>query len=170
MKDKRICPQCSNKSRSDYTRFFLKRFIDDLNINMKIIDLGCGKGRNIYYLKEVGFYNITAIDILEFKELENEKINYIRADLSKNIPVTDKFNIILCNYILMFLKNREKIIREITDIADKKAFCIVELNPKKLSNGTPYDFTEIINFFSEEWDIVNLRLKENKFIAKKRDC
>ena len=37
----------------------------------------------------------------------------------------------------MFLEDREKIIKEITDIADKKEFCIVELNPKKLSNGTP---------------------------------
>ncbi|AGK96620.1 class I SAM-dependent methyltransferase [Clostridium pasteurianum] len=167
MFDLRICPQCSGSSRSDYLRFFILRFINEISIDDKIIDLGCGKGRNIYYLKELGLKNITAVDINKFKEINNS-IKFIKHDLENKIPISDKFNIILCNYIFMFIKDKKHLIKEITRISDKKSFCIVELNKKKLRNGIPYNFNEIVNLFSEKWDIVNIRLKENKFIAKKR--
>ena len=168
MKDKRICPQCSSKSRSDYTRFFINKFINDVNLNNKIIDLGCGKARNIYYLNKIGFENITAIDINKFKEVDLNKFSFIQADLNNGIPLKNKYNIIMCNFLLMFISDKEKLINEITRISEDNAFCIVELNKKKLSNGIQYDFKEIINLFSKEWDIVNLRFKTNKFIAKKR--
>jgi tellurite methyltransferase len=168
MKDKRICPQCSAKSRSDYTRFFINKFINEVNLNNKIIDLGCGKARNIYYLNKIGFENITAIDINKFKEVDLNKFSFIQADLNNGIPLKNKYNIIMCNFLLMFISDKEKLINEITRISEDNAFCIVELNKKKLSNGIQYDFKEIINLFSKEWDIVNLRFKTNKFIAKKR--
>ncbi|MCB2309246.1 class I SAM-dependent methyltransferase [Clostridium estertheticum] len=168
MKDKRICPQCSAKSRSDYTRFFINKFINEVNLNNKIIDLGCGKARNIYYLNKIGFENITAIDINKFKEVDLNKFSFIQSDLNSGIPLKNKYNIIMCNFLLMFISDKEKLINEITRISEDNAFCIVELNKKKLSNGIQYDFKEIINLFSKEWDIVNLRFKTNKFIAKKR--
>jgi len=169
MKDLRICPQCSSKSRSDYTRFFINKFIYEINIDNKIIDLGCGKGRNIYYLDKLGFKNITAIDINKYNEINLDKINFIQADLSNGIPLLqNKYNIIMCNFLFMFIDDKEKLINEITRISNNNAFCIVELNKRKLSNGLQYDFKEIINLFSKEWDIVNLRFKTNKFIAKRR--
>ncbi|MCB2295897.1 class I SAM-dependent methyltransferase [Clostridium algoriphilum] len=168
MKDLRICPQCSNKSRSDYTRFFINKFVNEINSKDKIIDLGCGKARNIFYLNKLGFKNITAIDINKYKEIDINIFNFIQADLSKGIPTKNKYNIIMCNFLLMFISDKEKLINEITRIANNNAFCIVELNKKKLSNGIEYDLKEIINLFSKEWDIVNLRFKTNKFIARKR--
>ncbi|HEY8890173.1 MAG TPA: methyltransferase domain-containing protein [Clostridium sp.] len=168
MKDLRICPQCSSKSRSDYTRFFINKFINEINVKDKIIDLGCGRARNIYYLNKLGFENITAIDINKFSEIDITKINFIQTDLSNGIPLQKKYDIIMCNFLFMFISDKEKLINEISRISNSDSFCIVELNKKKLSNGIKYDFNEIINLFSKEWDIVNLRLKTNKFIAKKR--
>jgi ubiquinone/menaquinone biosynthesis C-methylase UbiE len=165
--DLRICPQCSGNSRSDYVRFFILHYINEISINDKIIDLGCGKGRNIYYLKELGLKNITAVDINKFKEIDNS-INFIRTDLENGIPLNDKFNIMLCNYLFMFIKDKENLVNEINRISDCNSFCIVELNKKFLVNGLKYEFNELINLFSKEWDIVNIRLKQNKFIAKKR--
>lgn len=166
--DLRICPQCSGSSRSDYVRFFILNFINEISLDDKIIDLGCGKGRNIYYLREFGFKNITAIDINKFKEIDISKIQFIQGDLEKKIPVNDKYNIILCNYLFMFIKDKESLVNGINRISDRNSFCIVELNKKFLINGFKYEFNELINLFSKNWDIVNIRLKQNKFIAKKR--
>lgn len=166
--DLRICPQCSGSSRSDYLRFFILHYINEISIDDKIIDLGCGKGRNIYYLREFGLKNITGIDINKFKEIDTSKIQFIQADLEKKIPVNDKYNIILCNYLFMFIKDKENLVNEINRISDCNSFCIVELNKKFLVNGFKYQFNELINLFSKDWDIVNIRLKQNKFIAKKR--
>lgn len=166
--DLRICPQCSGSTRSDYVRFFVKKFLNEINLTDRIIDLGCGKGRNLYYLKKIGFKNLTAIDINEFKEINKNYINFIKADLKEGIQIKEKFDIILCNYLLMFIENKKALISEINNISEDGCFCVVELNKKILKNGLPYDFKEIINLFSNEWDIVNIRLKQNKFIAKKR--
>lgn len=168
MKDLRICPQCSSKSRSDYTRFFIKKFINEINLDNRIIDLGCGRARNIYYLDKLGFENITAIDMNKFKEVDLNKFSFIQADLNNGIPLSNKYNIIMCNFLLMFIEDKEKLINEITRISDDNSFCIVELNKKHLANGIEYDFKEVVKMFSVDWDIVNLRLKQNKFIAKKR--
>jgi len=168
MKDLRICPQCSSKSRSDYIRFFVKKFINEINLENRIIDLGCGRARNIYYLNKLGFINITAIDINKFKEVDSNKFGFIKADLNNGIPLLNKYNIIMCNFLLMFIEDKEKLIKEITRISFKDSFCIVELNKKHLANGFKYDFIEVVRMFSIDWDIVNLRLKQNKFIAKKR--
>jgi len=168
MNDLRICPQCSSRCRTDYTRFFIKKFISELNLDNNIIDLGCGKARNIYYLNKLGFKNITALDINKFKEVDLNKFSFIQADLNNGIPLTIKYNIIMCNFLLMFINNKEKLINEITRISYKNSFCIVELNKKNLANGFRYDFKEIVKLFLVDWDIVNLRLRENKFIARKR--
>lgn len=133
---------------------------------MKILDLGIGKGRNIYYLHKLGFKNLTGIDLFKFKEIDTKKIKFIQTDLKYGIPVNEKYSLILCNYILMFIPDRKKIINEITAISEKKAFCIIELNPKKLKNGTPYDFNEIVNLFGKNWDIVNIR--NNRVIVVRR--
>jgi ubiquinone/menaquinone biosynthesis C-methylase UbiE len=167
-RDLRICPQCSNKARSDYIRFFINKFINEINLDNRIIDLGCGRGRNLYYLNNLGFKNLTAIDLFKFKELNTNKINFINADLNKSIPIYNrKFDIILCNYLLMFINNKDRLISEINRISNQNCFCIVELNPKKLTNGFDYKFSALINYFCD-WDILNIRLKENKFILKKR--
>ena len=168
IKDKRVCPQCSSKSRSDYTRFFVKKYVNELNLNNEIIDLGCGKGRNIYYLDKIGFKNITAIDINTYSQIDIQKFKFVQADLNKGIPLKNTYDIILCNFLLMFIDDRKKLINEIARISSEKAFCVVELNKKDLSNGLKYDFKEIITLFSAQFDIVNLRSRQNKFIAKRR--
>lgn len=166
--DLRICPQCSSKTRSDYTRFFVNKFVNKLDLTDKIIDLGCGRARNIYYLKKLGFKNIKGIDLYKFKEINTRKFKFIQADLRNGIPLKEKYNIIMCNYLLMFIPDKEKLINEISKISEENAYCIIELNKKFLINGTPYDFKKIIDLFSIEWDILNLRMKGNKFIARKR--
>lgn len=140
---------------------------------MSVIDLGCGKLRNILYMKEVGFKNLVGVDVNKYQRTETElsKINFIQQDLLKGVPApTNYFDIILCNYLLMFIENNYKsdFIKEVNRIAKPKAYFICELNPKKLAHGYEYSMEDIMqSFINLNWEIVNTR--KNKFIARKRE-
>ena len=61
------------KEKSQFA-FFVKTYIDDnmLNKNLNILDLGCGNGRDTYYLSQ--FYKITGCDLsIELDNNDNYK-------------------------------------------------------------------------------------------------
>lgn len=83
------------KCVKDFTRFLRK----DRNIelsNLNILDLGCGNGKNSFYISEQGFDNkVHGIDISEtaikYAAELNSTGNFIKGDIGKKLPYHDNF-------------------------------------------------------------------------------
>lgn len=83
------------KCVKDFVRFLRK----DRNIelsNLNILDLGCGNGKNSFYISEQGFENkVYGIDISEtaikYASELNSNGNFIKGDIGKKLPYQDSF-------------------------------------------------------------------------------
>ncbi|MEK7581602.1 MAG: methyltransferase domain-containing protein [Patescibacteria group bacterium] len=126
-----------------------------------IADLGCGKGRNTFYLIKNGASKVYAIDfvpeaIREIKSAKNPKITAVCRDLAKPWPIpSDSLNLtidIFCFKHQASLKNQEFYKSEIERTLKKKGLLLLDLaavddgfygiQPKKEIKPNVYKITD----------------------------
>ena len=163
---------------SDYNIFFLRNYYQELNLSNKILDVGCGHYRNLYLFYQVGFKELHGID----RDLPHPsekpkrfKVNFIQNNIIKGLPYIEKeFDIVLCNYVLMFIPKESLsfVLRELLRIT--KVFCIIETNkPFYKANNTQfeeYSFKDIVQFIqnNNEFEIINKKMYKEKLIITRK--
>ncbi len=120
MKTNILVKQTYNKIASAYhqewgksSKFFLrnsKKFIQELPQNAKILDLGCGTGRDSRWFLEKGF-KVIGVDfssgMLKIAKKNAPKAKFIQKDIRKvNFP-ENYFDGIWCSFVLLHLKRDE---------------------------------------------------------------
>ena len=98
------CVRCGRNSPTPYLVKNMKLF----PIEGEVLDIGCGNGRNSKFMIENG-YEVTSTDMVGDFGIE--------MVLGQDDLPEGKFDIILANYILMFLieEERERVIQQIID-------------------------------------------------------
>ncbi|HEY5523802.1 MAG TPA: class I SAM-dependent methyltransferase [Clostridium sp.] len=146
---------------SNYNLLFLKRYFSELNIkDNKILDVGTGHFRNLRLFYEMGFKNLWGIDknIPEPLACKNLRVDFCRRDIENGLPYQDEiFDIVLCNYVLMFIapKRLNFVLGELLRVS--KVFLIIETfkhpDKAKTTDVNEYDFKDIVKFFENRNDI-----------------
>ena len=156
--DRRVCPQHLKGLRSDYIMFFLKNYYKDFPPDPAVVDLGSGRWRHANLLRYVGFRNVICIDKILFSD-KPPGVKFMLSNLERGIPLKDdSVNILLCCYLMMFINGRDFLIKEITRVARKGAYLVLEINEKTLSNGTIIHFEQLIKRLMDEgWLICHQR-------------
>ena len=126
----KYCIRCGRKEPTPYLKKYSYLFTHKDYKDQKVVDIGCGNGRNSDYMKSLGFTNVHSMDM---------KPDYGTAmHLGKDsLPIKDKeAKIILANYIFMFLDKTEllQLLGEIKRVAAPKAYLMVELYAAKDSS------------------------------------
>lgn len=135
--DLRVAPSNLEKIISPYLLYFLKTYVNELNLDNNILDLGSGKWRHANFMNRIGFKNITCVDRYSFPKQPNF-ITYIEHNLEEKIPfLQSKFDIIIATFLFMFIKNRQQLIDDITLISAPNSYFICTLNQKKVSIFRP---------------------------------
>lgn len=162
---------------SDYNLLFLKRYNQELNLNNKILDVGCGHYRNLYLFYKVGFKNLYGIDQLTPNPSEKPKrfkVNFIKHDINMGLPYEDnEFDVVLCNFVLMFIPDRNlyNVLQELLRIT--KVFCIIETQKPfyeaKSSQIIPYNFEDIVNYIENhsEFEIIDKKMYKEKLMIRR---
>lgn len=150
---------------SNYVFLFIKKHNNDLFINDKILDVGAGHYRNLKLFHELGFKNLHAIDIVKSNNPLKVPLNFSQGNIEYGLPYKDReFNIVLCNYVLMFI-NPEKqlyVLSELMRVSNK--FLIIETNKYinkvvKDSLFKEYDFSYFVNYIksTNAFDILSFK-------------
>jgi SAM-dependent methyltransferase len=127
----KYCVRCGKKDPTPYLKKYTYMFKEDPDwASKKVIDIGCGNGRNSEHMKSEGFRDVTSLDM---------KPDYgVAMTLGEDtMPVPDgSADIILANYVLMFLNHREftQVMNEIERIAAPGAYLMYELYAAKDSH------------------------------------
>jgi len=82
--------------------------------DMKILDAGCGEGRNLHYFIKNGYENIfgvdpnpTAIRMLQMTASSIPKEHFIEFSIEEMIFPPDVFDYVICNAVLHFAKDHQ---------------------------------------------------------------
>lgn len=81
------------------------------NRNISILDAGCGNGKYAFYLSNLGYKNISAIDL--FEKIETNLFDYKKSSIDSLPFKNDSFDFIYANSVIYYLKNPENGILEL---------------------------------------------------------
>ena len=165
--NERWCVRCGKEDGTPYLKkHWSKLFTDNPPKIANVLDIGCGNGRNSEYIKAKGVKNIISLD------MAGDYGCQCIFD-SSPLPLFEKtVDVVLANYILMFLerKERKRVIRDIKKSAKKNCTMMVELYPAKDSYCKTED--EMLVVQKELFDDLNwekVLYSKGRFIVRKEN-
>jgi SAM-dependent methyltransferase len=127
----RWCVRCGKTDPTPYLRDHWKKLTPDDWFNdasvLRVLDIGCGNGRNVKFLGSQGFRNTLALD------MANDYGFKITLGEDKFPMYDENVEVVLANYVFMFLSPKElnKTVKEIKRVAAPGCTIMVELYPAK---------------------------------------
>jgi 2-polyprenyl-3-methyl-5-hydroxy-6-metoxy-1,4-benzoquinol methylase len=146
----------------------------------KVLDIGCGRGRNSLYLASLG-YDVIAVDVSKHAIIQLDQnakllgydIEGIVCDIG-DYSFTEKYDIIVISNVLQFILKRVEQINIIYKVMEyittngtifiKHPLTILDLESQCLRNGMLNRFFTHSEF---NWEIL---LDVNKLAGRKKDC
>lgn len=170
----RWCVRCGRNTETPYLRKNAKLLTADADHGGVAVDIGCGNGRNSKFAVDLG-YTVYAFDMAKGQTCCKDLIAFDAIVLGKDaLPLNDNcVNLILANYILMFLNKRElmRIMLEMHRISAAGCKMVIELYPAKDSyTPTVEACTTLLNdisktFSKHGWD-VKRKSKDRMILVK----
>lgn len=156
---------------SDFLMHTLYKYKESLKPGL-VVDVGCGHGRNLKLLKEVGFNDLLGIDILNRVGEVPGYVEFIETNIEEGIPVeTESSELTLFNYVYMFLREDAQafVIKELLRIT--KSLLVIETYTPKHDPKYfyPFKMSEILSVIKKDHNFVieNYREKTGKMIARR---
>lgn len=161
--NEKLCVRCSKEDPTPYLAKHWKTLVRDAvsdsdKYKQAILDIGCGNGRNMAFLRQQGYTNVVGLDMV--------------GDVGhKCVLGVDRFpcpdhsvSAVLANYVFMFLSSKERkhTVKEIKRVAAAGCTIMIELYPAKDSLA-PTDSAlarlqdELIEDF--DWNVIH-KVKE----------
>lgn len=172
----RLSVRCTKLSPTPFLKKWLERLVYRGLVRGldNVLDLGCGNGRNLRYLQDKG-YKVTGIDMVGDIGMKvmlgHEKLPF----------KAETFEVILLNYVLMFLDKAERcqLYHEIDLVAKNNCVLFVEMYPAKDGHATTEEacewmLGEMQNLLGKQWGVYQksklrriLWLKRNNKVKEK---
>lgn len=145
---------------------YVKKYVPTLDVPKSdvALDFGSGNGRNIDFIKSLGFKKVLGFDKAESCcDIHPDVFN---ADLGKDeVPLPNtSAGLILCNYLMCFLnvKQRKHLASQIDRVGKQGCYLVMELYPAK----TAYEYsTSGIRDLFPNWETVHI--VKDRFILRK---
>ena len=155
---------------------FYRRYADLFYKQMKVLDLGAGRYRHARFFRGLGFRDITCVDYFKFPDLLFKGLKFIRHDLEEGLPMfsANSFDLIVCTYVLEYIRHREPFMAEVDRIAREGCLLIVQSIKKPTKLGYPLLLEEVVEFLlrSDKWKVLYKRSMSGRpgYVLQKGGC
>ena len=159
----KYCVRCGRNTPTPYLKKNHDLLVDGRRGRLCVADLGCGNGRNSIYAQQQGHF-VYSVDMVN---------DYGKSTILGQQPLKvndNQFDIILCNYLLMFLnkKERKQLMGEIKRTAKDGCMVMVELYEAKDSFAkTKKDMLKMQKELFSDLGWEKIRYSQDRFIAQK---
>jgi len=86
-------------------------YVDGINKNSKILDVGCGKGRLLYILRDLGFKHLYGIDPYIEEDIIDKNITIWKKTIY-DVPLSLKFDLIMFHHSLGYMIDQLEVLRK----------------------------------------------------------
>lgn len=153
----------SQKEQNLYFNYFKKNYTKHLplNKNCKILDIGCGNGLFLVYLKKLGYKNIIGIDLSveNVKYCQSLGLNVVLKDLKSYLKSNNsKFDLIVLNDVIEHIEKKEVLytLKLINSSLYKNGKCIIKTH----NSSNPLAMNAMFCDFTHEWSYNEKSIKQ----------
>ena len=122
----------------------VRQYLDNMEVNTKILDIGCGNGNNMFYRKDLIFYGIDFCNVL--LDIVKEKGGKVKYGLLQDIPHSnesfDNFICIAAYHHLDNIQDRKKSLNEMYRILKPGGTGLLSVWAMEQEEDSPFHFTK----------------------------
>lgn len=151
----------------------LVEFCGDLT-DKKVLDIGCGTGREIGLLKEHTKADFTAADIseemLKITKKKHPDVETVQADINSMPFKDEEFDVVVAAFVIVHIKNIHKAFKEVDRVLKPGGiFVLTNINQRKAPKLQVENEKIVIKSFYHIPDHVTKALKESFFEIEKEE-
>lgn len=98
----------------------------------KILDIGCASGHWLDWLYDMGWSNITGLDL--YCDVKNKKWNFIKGDIFS--LTTEKYDCITLHHSFEHMDQPRKVLNKVSELLNESGLCIISI---PLVDGVAWD-------------------------------
>ncbi|AXV36706.1 MAG: hypothetical protein CIT01_00100 [Methanobacterium sp. BRmetb2] len=110
----------------DPTKIFDKVGKIDINLDSKVLDVGCGHGDFLYKLNRIGFKSLTGIDPYVNNEYRSKQLKILRRSID-DFNSKNKFDLINFNDSFEHLSSQLKTLLKVSEILSEGGICLIRM-------------------------------------------
>ncbi len=102
--------------------------LSPLDINSKILDVGCGNGHRLKRLADLGFKNLNGIDLyMDQYKVDQSKLSFIKKAELKDLPEDKSYDIIMLHHSLEHMPEQKNVFIAIKKRLVTGGVCIIRV-------------------------------------------
>lgn len=106
------------------TEIFEPLALAKINRKTSILDVGCGGGKLLFILKNIGFKNLTGIDPFNQKDIHKNGVKILKEYI---MDINGKWEFIMFNHSFEHMENPLETLKKVYELLDEEGQCMIRI-------------------------------------------